>query len=312
MLDDIRSQSGLTLVDQNGSGGIYQMRDATGDGTMTFCDLFPGVTLIYSDFHMESCESGFTTALDLFCVDYCREGRMEYPNRENTYSYVEAGDLKLDRRLEHQGHFSFPLSHYHGVTISFELPRAAASIGEEMRAFPVDLCALRDKFCAGRFPQVIHGAPSIEHIFHELYAVPDKIRRPYCKLKVLELLLYLDALELPSDEKPYFYRSQVEKVKAAEKLMRSDLERRYTLEELSARFQIPQTALKACFKSVFGSPVNAYMRQTRVNAAALALRTERDKSVAEIGGRMGYDSASKFAAAFKAVKGKTPQEYRNE
>ena len=33
---------------------------------------------------------------------------------------------------------------------------------------------------------------------------------------------------------------------------------------------------------------------------------------AEIAGRVGYDSASKFAAAFKAVKGKTPLEYRRE
>lgn len=35
-------------------------------------------------------------------------------------------------------------------------------------------------------------------------------------------------------------------------------------------------------------------------------------AVAEIAGRVGYDSASKFAAAFKAVKGKTPLEYRRE
>ena len=38
----------------------------------------------------------------------------------------------------------------------------------------------------------------------------------YFKVKILELLLYLHGLELPEDreEKPYFYKSQVEKVKA--------------------------------------------------------------------------------------------------
>ena len=33
---------------------------------------------------------------------------------------------------------------------------------------------------------------------------------------------------------------------------------------------------------------------------------------AEIAGRVGYDSASKFAAVFKDAKGKTPLEYRRE
>ena len=46
--------------------------------------------------------------------------------------------------------------------------------------------------------------------------------------------------------------------------------------------------------------------------AALLLRQEPHAGVAEIAGRVGYDSASKFAAAFKAVKGKTPLEYRRE
>lgn len=42
--------------------------------------------------------------------------------------------------------------------------------------------------------------------------MPEQIKLPYFRIKVLELLLYLDALELPKDaEKPYFYKSQVEK-----------------------------------------------------------------------------------------------------
>ena len=62
-------------------------------------------------------------------------GRMPTPT-------VEAGDLKLDRRLEHQGHFTFPLSHYHGITIGFTLPLAVQSLKEWVREFPVDLVRL--------------------------------------------------------------------------------------------------------------------------------------------------------------------------
>lgn len=65
---------------------------------MTQYDLFPGVSLMYNDFHMESYDSAFRTTEDLLCIDYCRQGRMEYPAGPDAYSYVEAGDLKLDRR----------------------------------------------------------------------------------------------------------------------------------------------------------------------------------------------------------------------
>ena len=42
--------------------------------------------------------------------------------------------------------------------------------------------------------------------FSELYNVPVKIKKDYFKIKVLELLLYLDALELSghTEERPLF------------------------------------------------------------------------------------------------------------
>lgn len=302
-----------SLLAESGGCRVFQFHSDTGEGIMTQYDLFPGVCLMYNDFHMESYDSVFHTREDLLCIDYCRQGRMEYPAGADAYSYVEAGDLKLDRRLEHQGHFTFPLAHYHGVTIGLTLPRAAESLKEWVREFPVDLGRLQKKFCSGRHPKVIHGAPSVDHIFQELYAVPEQIKLPYFRIKVLELLLYLDALELAGEaEKPYFYKSQVEKVKAAHRLLTEDLERHYTIAELSERFSIPATALKECFKSVYGQPVNTYMRSLRMDRAALLLRQEPQTGVAEIAGRVGYDSASKFAAAFREVKGKTPLEYRRE
>ena len=87
--------------------------------------------------------------------------------------------------------------------------------------------------------------------------IRDRIKLPYFRIKVLELLLYLNALELGREtEKPYFYKSQVEKVKAAHRLLTEDLERHYTIAELSERFSIPATALKECFKSIYGQPVS--------------------------------------------------------
>lgn len=133
------------------------------------------------------------------------------------------------------------------------------------------------------------------------------------KIKILELLLYLEALELPKgrNEKPYFYSTQVEKVKAVQQFLIAHMDEHYTQEELSRRFDIPLTPLKNCFKTVFGASIGSYLLEYRMNQAAVLLRTKRKMSVAEIAGCVGYDSPSKFAAAFRRKMGMTPMDYRN-
>ena len=159
---------------------------------------------------------------------------------------------------------------------------------------------------------VIHTPDSIEHILGELYTVPEIIKRSYFKIKVLELLLYLDALELPTcpDERPYFYKSQVEKVRAIHQFLIEHMDENFTQEELSAHFDIPLTPMKKCFKSMFGSTIGGWLLEYRMNQAAVQLKTQRELSVAEIAGNVGYDSPSKFAIAFRKVMGMSPTEYR--
>ena len=139
---------------------IYPFRNESGEGTITIYEVFPGVCLAYNDFHMRYYDSAFRPGQDLLCIDHCREGRLEYPVKGDAYSYVEAGDLKLDRRLTHTGHFEFPLSHYHGAMVSFDLDTACKSLPQEMRDFPVDLRSLREKYCKDIDPAVIHAAPA--------------------------------------------------------------------------------------------------------------------------------------------------------
>ncbi|MDE5933045.1 MAG: AraC family transcriptional regulator, partial [Lachnospiraceae bacterium] len=225
----------VVKAEENDGGSVYQFCNESGVGTITIYEVFPGVTLSYNDFHMRYYDSGFKPEKDIFCIDHCREGRLEYPAAEDAFSYVGAGDLKLDRRLTHTGRFEMPLSHYHGAMVSFDMEIACGSLPLELKDFPVDLRRLQKKFCSGIFPWVIHNACSIEHIFGELYAVPEKIKLPYFKVKILELLLYLEALELPeiSAERPYFYKVQVEKVKAVWRFLVSHIEENFTQEELA-------------------------------------------------------------------------------
>lgn len=291
---------------------VMCLHDETGEGIMTTYHVFPGVFLMYNDFHMKECISGFQTDSDLFCIDHCREGRIEQEVGNGAYSYLEAGDLRVDQRIHHSGHVSFPLCHYHGISIGFQMDIAGKELLHVMRGFSVRLPDLQAKYCSSPSPFVIPGEPAIEHIFSELYHVPGKIKKDYFRIKVLELLLYLDALELAGhkEERPYFYKGQVEKIKAVQKLLTSDLTRNYTIEELSESFDIALTPLKNCFKSVYGSPISTYMRIYRMNYAAALLKSDKNLKVAEIAGLAGYDSPSKFAAAFYREMGKTPLEYR--
>ena len=102
----------------------------------------------------------------------------------------------------------------------------------------------------------------------------------------------------------------MEKIKAIQAFLIKNMDRSYTQEDLSKQFDIPLTPMKQCFKSVFGSSIGSWLLEYRMNQAAVMLRQERSVSVSEIAGRVGYDSPSKFAIAFRRVMGKSPMEYR--
>lgn len=300
----------ITPIRRDETCTVYQMKDGPGEGTMTCYKVFPGIDLIYNDFHMRSCFSEFQPKVNMLAIDHCREGRIEWEFPNGSCLYLAAGDLQISSKDNHTASFGFPLSHYHGITVAIYVDEALPALASVFDGFPVDVIALRKKFCAGKRPFIMRAQDSIQHLFAELYTVPEQIRTTYFKLKVLELLLFLSAAEKPGgDERRYFPRNQVNAVKAVMNYICEHLDRRFTLRELSTRFDIPLTTLKLCFKGVYGSSVHAYLRTYRVQAASLMLRQSKD-SIAVIAGKVGYDNASKFAAAFKTVTGRSPQEYR--
>lgn len=150
--------------------------------------------------------------------------------------------MKLDLRQQHTGTFVFPSHHYHGLTVAFDRDIVQRSLPQEVRDFPVMPETLIARWELGACPRVVHGAEAMERIFGELYRVPEQIRIPYFKVKILELLLCLDAMPIPAEgETPYFCRTQVEKVKAIHAFLREHVGENFTQEALSHRFGIPLT-----------------------------------------------------------------------
>lgn len=293
---------------------VLRMKDESGDGLMTIYRVFDGVYLMYNDFHMAHCYSRFTSTAQIFCVDHCREGRIEHCTEGDKRYYIEAGDMRVDRRVHHSGHVDFPVSHYHGITIGFFLDAAEAAIREAMPTISVDISALAQKFCGEDCVYILRRNSSIEHIFSELYSVPIKIRMDYFKIKVMELLVFLGALELSDykDERPYFYSGQIEKIKAARKLMTENLTVNYTADALAKEVDLSAGVLKNGFKGVYGTPLYSYIRNYKMNVAATMLVTDRKRRIVDVAANVGYDNPSKFAAAFKEIFGMSPVEYRND
>ena len=72
----------------------------------------------------------------------------------------------------------------------------------------------------------------------------------------------------------------------------------YKRQELSNSFHMSQSALKSCFRAVYGESVYSCIRAQKMQCAAADLRRS-EMSIMEIAGRYGYDNGSKFAKAFR-------------
>ena len=79
----------------------------------------------------------------------------------------------------------------------------------------------------------------------------------YLRLKVLELLHILTRLKNREDvqQTEYFNQHQVECVKQAAALLTQELTVHRTIEQLAQEVGLSPTALKSCFKGIYGSSV---------------------------------------------------------
>ena len=291
------------IVSEDGCS-IYRMKNVTGEGVITRYEILPGIELFYNDFHMSDGQNqNKLPHSDVLEINHCREGRFECEFANGDYQYVGAGDLAINRLTNETTSTYFPLSHYHGISITIDLPTADQTmkrIESVIGGLNIDVFSIADKFCKNDTCVVLRTQSEIEHIFSELYRVEPRMIAYYLKVKVLELLMFLNQVSLQDyqEERRYFARNQVQTIKKMQEYMTADLRNHYTLQELSEKFEIPLTSMKVCFKGVYGCSIYAYMKSYRMQAATILLRDTSD-SITEIAAKMGYDNPSKFSEVFK-------------
>ena len=107
----------------------------------------------------------------------------------------------------------------------------------------------------------------------------------------------------------YYSANQIKKIKVLKCELANQLDSRETLKSIADRYGMSLTALKDCFKAVYGKPIHAFQREYKMQAATQLLVTTK-MSIAEIAGMVGYENPNKFSTAFKEIIGQSPSEYR--
>ena len=303
---------GTSVQENRGSENrqSFHLVNESGVGDIALYQVFPGIELIYNDMHMEYCNKEQKPADQVMEINYCKEGRSECLFGDNQYCYMAAGDLSFCS-LQDKSHQSvFPTSYYHGITVTIDFSKITAEMEKVLALLLVDLERIK-KLAHMQDFTIIHANQTIEHIFSELYTVHDGIRQGYIRVKMLELLLVLTELD-PADkgkQRVHYSEVQIEAVKQIHAFLVQHFTEHYTIEQLSERFRISPTAMKKCFKGVYGDSVYSYMRMYRLQVAERLLR-ESDLTVGEIAVRIGYLNPNKFTSAFTDAYGITPTAFR--
>ena len=272
--------------------------------------VFPGICLIDSAVQARRVTLRAREGMLALRIHHCRSGRVERTFCGGVY-YLEPGDLAICRDTGAAAQLSYPTGSYRGITVDIDVRRAPQCLECLLQDVAVRPGALLERFCPGDKPFIMRARPEMEHIFSELYTVPESIRAGYYKVKVLELLLFLSALTPEQDEAPgrRCTAQQAALARQASRYLAQHMDGRVTIAELAGHFGVSPTRLKDSFRAAYGQSVYAAARAQKMHAAAEQLRGG-DARVSEIAGSLGYDNASKFARAFRDVMGVSPNEYR--
>lgn len=279
---------------------------------MTVFKVYSGIELIYYRFDVPNFNLDIQTDENIMEISHCRKGRVECDLQDGTYLYLGEGDLGINMMNNHAKAMDFPVQYYEGISVNLNMDILKLKMPEILESESFDIDIIKEKFCkkAGCF--VMRATDKIEHIFSELYSIPDDIKGAYLKIKVIELLLFMSVFdETKSEKKESYYKTHVDTIKLIKEQITKNYGVRYTINGLSKEYCMSPTTLKVYFKEVYGTTLNNYIKNYRMKIAAKMLRETRE-TVADIAYHVSYESQSKFARAFRDVYEMSPLEYRKK
>lgn len=132
--------------------------------------------------------------------------------------------------------------------------------------------------------------------------------------RLLDLLLIaiLRAwFDRPEADPPAWYRAQSDPIVGrALRVMQTNPSHQWTVNSLAREAGVSRAALARRFSELVGEPPMTYLTEWRLSLAADLLR-EPEATVGSVAQQVGYSSPFALSAAFKRVRGISPQEHRN-
>lgn len=303
-----------TLIERTDTGRAkYQIQCDTHNGFMDCYHLFPGIDLAYSTFQASTCTMRSKSMPNILEIAFCQAGRFECEYKHGYVTYLGERDFAVSILSPEQEPPAFPIGYYDGIAIIVDMDITGPIFENIIEGVSIDLNELAHKFCAGHCCSVVKTPPNLLHVFQEICDAKDTAPMGYLRLKVLESFFLLSQM-LPQENfetAAYYSAAQIKKVKALKAELMEHLDTKKTLKSMAIRYGMSLTALKDCFKAVYGKPIHAFQREYKMQAATRLLITT-EMSIAEISGRLGYENPNKFSTAFKEVLGLAPSEYRKK
>ncbi len=291
----------------------YIFNPRQGKGALKNYKVMPGVELSYIEFENgKAMKNMMETDRECIEITYCIKGKIEVKFENEKYAFMSEGDICLFGYKAKAEECNFISKEFNGIKIMIFLDEFIPALNSILetgefnketffrRVFDSDRCIIS------------HGNTSLNHIFKELYVLPDEHKKYLMKIKIIELILYLiSGTDYKESETVYFSKETVEKIKQARNIIIENVDKFVTIKQLSEITKINTTDLEKGFKSLYGTTIFAYSRMIKM-AKAKELIQEKKYSMLEVSLAVGYSNGGKFARAFRETFGMLPTQYRKE
>ena len=107
----------------------------------------------------------------------------------------------------------------------------------------------------------------------------------------------------------YVQKTNAEIIKKLHEFIIKNSNNNYTYEQLSSLFNMKQTTMKECYKSVYRTTIHSSIRDTRLKKG-IDLLKNTSFSITDIALEVGYSSHAKFSEAFKKTYNISLTEYK--
>lgn len=296
-----------------GNASVMVIRNETGEGSMRCLEAFPGITLSYNSLRMKTCYQQVAPMEGFLSLNYCREGCFQVTLKNGKAYLLGEGDLVInDPGRSMIVDSQCPTGVFEGFTIILEISKVAGWMKENAPC--ADVSWLNGDICKRLAEPVtiIANKTDILHMAEGFYSSSAENNRSFRIIKVLEVLELMSEYIGKSKPVEYFSLPIVKATEAVYSYIQQNPAEKTTVGVLCGMFGISKTSLQGCFKSMYGMTPANFIRDRRIRHAAKLLVSRRDMSIGEIASEVGYDNASKFAAAFHAVMNEQPLEYRKK